>query len=324
MAVLRSYFSREISAAHTQDQRKLEAITDGLETLVSDHKMLNGAVGTLSEAMAEMRMTVCSKTSANRADTSGDNDQLAALAKEVHKMVADMMEPAVLPGFMAAIKREIQQLITSEIISHTQWDKANPSRGPDLCSSRSETMEPNPSTCESAQPLRSHATNIMERGTAHSQDSGLSYLPRARDLLRHSQVEWLTKQNIFGLLGFRFTTLTKPMGSHNNPRGVETSTKISVVFHPATWLIRLGLNSGLEAVMTQAKQGWKFALEPIRAVKDDAVIFKFCVDNNLEAVQELLSRGDASVLDTRSDGMRPLHVSWIIPYLHKSRSIAKV
>jgi hypothetical protein len=309
MTVLRSYFSREISAAHTQDQRKLEAITEGLETLISDQKMLNGAVGTLSEAMAEMRMTVCSKTYASRADASGDNDQLAAFAREVHKMVANMMEPAVLPGFTAAIKREVQQLVTSEILSHVQWDKADPSRDPDLCSSRSETMEPNPSTYESAQPLRSHVTNIMERGTAHSRDSGLSYLPRARDLLRHSQVEWRTNHSIFGLLGFRFTTLTKPMGSHNDPRGVETSTKISVIFHPATWLIRLGLNSGLEAVIAQAQKGWKFALEPIRAVRDDAVIFTFCRDNNLKAVQELFSRGDASVLDTRSDGWRPLHVS---------------
>jgi hypothetical protein len=59
----------------------------------------------------------------------------------------------------------------------------------------------------------------------------------------------------------------------------------------------------------QAQEGWKFALEPIRAVEDDAIIFTFCQHNNLEGVRELFSRGEASVLDVDSKGWRPLHVS---------------
>jgi hypothetical protein len=89
---------------------------------------------------------------------------------------------------------------------------------------------------------------------------------------------------------------------------VQYKTTTSFIFHPASWLIGIGLRTGIEATAINSQTGWEYSISPVRAVKDDAPIFQFCKLGNITAVQELLKR-HASVMDVDSKGWRPLHVS---------------
>lgn len=93
----------------------------------------------------------------------------------------------------------------------------------------------------------------------------------------------------------------------------HSETRTSVIIRPAKWLSMLGIEAGLMLDLTSSSisiRGWKHTLSSFRVVPDDALIFDLCRQGNLGAVQLLLSRGEASVKDTNSDGRQPLHVSW--------------
>jgi len=55
--------------------------------------------------------------------------------------------------------------------------------------------------------------------------------------------------------------------------------------------------------------GWKFNATALRAVPENSLIFELCRQGNVQAVQLMLARGDASVKDTSPKGWTPLHVS---------------
>ena len=91
----------------------------------------------------------------------------------------------------------------------------------------------------------------------------------------------------------------------------KCDTETSYTIRPASWLIRLGFHHGLRLSWGYScigTQGWKQTLEPLRLVPDDALIFEYCQEGNVDAVRTLLTR-NASVRDTDSFGYTPLHVS---------------
>lgn len=92
----------------------------------------------------------------------------------------------------------------------------------------------------------------------------------------------------------------------------QYKTTTSLIFYPASWLMKIGLTYGMEATATNSKSGWKYSILPVRAVQNDSLIFRFCESGNVDAVRELFKRGEASVMDINADGWRPLHVSNII------------
>ncbi|KAF2184162.1 hypothetical protein K469DRAFT_634344 [Zopfia rhizophila CBS 207.26] len=81
----------------------------------------------------------------------------------------------------------------------------------------------------------------------------------------------------------------------------------SLIFYPATWIKRMGLDHGLEARMVNSKYGWQFNLNPIRAVPENSPIFDLCRAGQTNAVELLISKGHGSVLDTSLKGWSPLH-----------------
>lgn len=91
--------------------------------------------------------------------------------------------------------------------------------------------------------------------------------------------------------------------------------KTSVCIHPASWLIRLGINFGTKFESQINTHDWKYRLDSFRAVPDDSDIFRACRRGDIEGVKELLSLGKASVWDTNSVGWTPLHVSISLLYL---------
>jgi len=86
----------------------------------------------------------------------------------------------------------------------------------------------------------------------------------------------------------------------------ELATKITFV--PSKWLCKTFLEHGLEFSMRGGSQ-WKYGFRTFHSVADDAHIFEFCRNGNIEAVKTLLKRGEASPWDTDSHGWTPLHVS---------------
>ena len=90
----------------------------------------------------------------------------------------------------------------------------------------------------------------------------------------------------------------------------QYENETSYTIYPAAWLIRLGVQYGLNfRFLSSSTQGWKTTLKAFCPVPDDALIFEFCKEGNVPAVRSLLSRGHASVRDTNSQGYTPLHVS---------------
>ena len=83
----------------------------------------------------------------------------------------------------------------------------------------------------------------------------------------------------------------------------------SFVIRPASWLIKLGLNSGIRVgLFNSSVYGWKSSLSTFYAVPNDSLIFNLSREGNLAAIRDLFSRGLASVRDTNSMGETPLHV----------------
>ncbi len=81
------------------------------------------------------------------------------------------------------------------------------------------------------------------------------------------------------------------------------------VLHPAWWLVKLGLSTGIRATISRSIMGWDYQLRPFQAVPDDSLIFEFCRAGNIDGVRALFERGQASPWDTNFNGITPLHVS---------------
>ena len=74
----------------------------------------------------------------------------------------------------------------------------------------------------------------------------------------------------------------------------QSEHETSYTIYPATWLIRLGIHHGLRLrCLSSSTQGWKYTLETICPVPDNALIFEFCKTGNVPAVWRLLSGGHA-------------------------------
>lgn len=112
----------------------------------------------------------------------------------------------------------------------------------------------------------------------------------------------------FGKVIFR-TEVIEHTISLAGESSVQTETRTSFIFHPAPWLLKLGLRYGLKAMAINHHRTWQYNISPVYVRPDDSVIFRFCQLGNTEAVRELFVRGEASVHDINTNGMSLLHVS---------------
>ncbi|KAL4883937.1 hypothetical protein BJY04DRAFT_183537 [Aspergillus karnatakaensis] len=89
----------------------------------------------------------------------------------------------------------------------------------------------------------------------------------------------------------------------------QNKSKTSFVFHPASWLVRLGIRYGINAIASSQHGSWQYSLRPVHVVPDDSLIFRFCETGNIEAVREMLTRGEAFINDTDTRGWTLLHIA---------------
>ena len=116
---------------------------------------------------------------------------------------------------------------------------------------------------------------------------------------------------MLGSIWIRTSTLKAHEGSNASKGNVELIT--SFIFYPASWLTRVGFRYGTEAnLQWSATTGWKFNVAAVRAVPENSLVFEMCRTGNIDGVQLLLSRGEASLKDTSPKGWTPLHVGSLV------------
>ncbi len=112
---------------------------------------------------------------------------------------------------------------------------------------------------------------------------------------------------VLGTIWVRTSTLHVEPGSTISDGKFQIIT--SFIFYPVSWLARIGFHYGMEARLNNSTDGWRFNFNPICVVPDNSLIFELCRMSDVNAVELLLQRGDASIRDTSSKGWTPLHVS---------------
>ncbi|KAL2851042.1 nucleoside phosphorylase domain-containing protein [Aspergillus pseudoustus] len=144
-------------------------------------------------------------------------------------------------------------------------------------------------------------------------------IPAASDLIERSRSEIRnlrgtrtacskTRETMFGTIVFE-TQITKHQIILDDEEKSRTKRKTTFIFHPARWLLWLGVRYGLKTMATNHNSTWRYTIQPVRAVPDDSLIFSFCERGNVDAVRELFTRRQASVYDVDTEGWTPLHVS---------------
>ena len=116
---------------------------------------------------------------------------------------------------------------------------------------------------------------------------------------------------VLGSIWIRTCTLKAEVGSNASAGNLEIIT--SFIFYPALWLTKISFKYGMEAnLQYSSTKGWKFNVMAVRAVPENSLIFELCRQGNVQAVQLMLTRGDASVKDISPKGWTPLHVSGLM------------
>ncbi|KAH7409134.1 hypothetical protein BKA64DRAFT_388235 [Cadophora sp. MPI-SDFR-AT-0126] len=111
----------------------------------------------------------------------------------------------------------------------------------------------------------------------------------------------------FSLLSKRFSAQRTVSSDEEEDRHQSEESYLTI--RPALWLARFGLKYGIRVNFFQSPGSWKHTLNTFRPVPDDSLIFEFCRLGNIEGVQLLLERGQASTWDTNSEDETPLHLA---------------
>lgn len=137
---------------------------------------------------------------------------------------------------------------------------------------------------------------------------------RSPDWKIHVMTEKTTKmQNMFCTIYVTFKTIV--CKSRYNDHRNQTQNEMSITILPASWLVKFGISYVPKGNFSHSKiYGWKYSFNPYRLVSSNASILELCRKNDLIGVQNLLSRGEASVKDMDSLGRTPLHVSHFIKF----------
>jgi hypothetical protein len=137
------------------------------------------------------------------------------------------------------------------------------------------------------------------------------YSENLRFRVRHRALSFRT---VFGCIWIRTTIIFIPNEADDAKERSQCIT--SFAFYPARWIQQIGIRNGVEAIIASVARSWvfNFKLTVIRAVPEDSLIFEFCRSGQTQAVEALLSKGMASIVDTSPKGWKPLHVSDITRY----------
>ena len=111
-----------------------------------------------------------------------------------------------------------------------------------------------------------------------------------------------------GYIWLRTTTIRHDKRSSSRCR--KSQIIRSLIIYPTRWLQYIGIPYGLEAVVASGGRSWLFNCDitVTRPVPEDSLIFELCRTGQTRAVEALLEKRMASVVDTSPKGWKPLHV----------------
>lgn len=222
------------------------------------------------------------------------DDHINDLMKELQRMASAMTNPVQKATVVRGMYRFFQDAIPNVQANHDE-----------LVSKEETKPEPD-----------AEIQGVTSNRKRSSQGSEPDKKPSQTLIRERSKVTTSEIKTLFGTIYLK-SVVYEDSGINSRkstylPHQVKSRFKSFFIFHPADWLIRLGVKSGLDVMVSMSTQGWKNALRTFRAVPRDALIFQFCMDGNIEGIKTLLARGDASVWDQCPYGQTPLHVSIIL------------
>ena len=194
----------------------------------------------------------------------------------------------------------------SHVLARTQ--KVNP-----ISKSALEFKNDTQTTCiDFSDPVRTSG-NCPSPSTTFRQSTQRNSLRTGLPFRRAIQQDDKVVETLFGTFRLRSRTLL----ISNQSKGPTCSEEEDHIeyenifeFIPPSWLARFGFTYGLSGRISQSPlSGSKVALDVVRSVPDDAVIFDLCREGRIGCVQALLNRGEASAKDVDSQGRTPLYVS---------------
>ena len=289
---------RDIVLYHTQAGNDIQKVAAEISSISNNQHKLQSSVEDLSQNLASIRLQISTLSSAE-ALYSNVVDQLTAIQAEVHCLAATKIDTVHIPGFRTDVEHVFHSLVASKELSNLQ------------CGQSASSTICGPSSIQDQVRSNGEAASVSHDNEVESwnasRDPGACYIARSKPIT-HNEIYHCMARTRFGSLGIRVATTTRDPSLKNSLNRAQARAVISFLFHPAQWLVKFGLNRGFEAALTLMGDRWKFKITPVCAVRDDALIFRFCIQNNIQAIQELFSRGDASVMDVNSGGFTPLHV----------------
>jgi hypothetical protein len=170
----------------------------------------------------------------------------------------------------------------------------------------SQTGQQNTERNSKVQPDPIASKRTSTRKSLHGLYKGPKVLKRLCGVHRY---EWAGTFGKMFICSKTFDTSFRYLNdSHPTLEGNSYKIQTKIIVHPSPWVARYLTNYGIHLTIEKSFLGYRAQFSMPRAVSDDALIFDFCRAGYIEGIQTLLVRGEASPLDTNSDGFTPLHV----------------
>ncbi|KAI9877747.1 MAG: hypothetical protein M1830_002943 [Pleopsidium flavum] len=249
------------------------------------------------------------------AKSANSSDHMKEVCSEVERMTAGMANPMLRSALQRTMVETIRNVVESpevqEVIAHEINTKAlaaaraQPQDEDTFISSKKVTeCEGNAEDASKAKRLALHKRHQVTGATSR-------YRPRLREVECYKS--YTKHTSFFGVLRIHTKTLQlnreqDPEDDVQEPDEATIRFETSFSLHPACWLLAIGFSYGLRfEILKTCQQGWKQSLSTFRAVPDDALIFGLCAQEDIQAVGNLIQKGQASVWDTDCRGCTPLH-----------------
>ena len=86
-----------------------------------------------------------------------------------------------------------------------------------------------------------------------------------------------------------------------------TEEELTVIVYPNSAGRYLGITRGM-LISANSMSGWRYQMQPLRAVEETALVFEFCREGNIQGLRSLFARNEASPWDRDPKGQTPLLV----------------
>jgi hypothetical protein len=155
-----------------------------------------------------------------------------------------------------------------------------------------------------APPVLQHqSSHLLQDDTSSPRFTKRSVLQK-RSL--HSSRKLVLQTPLYGIYTETQTYSVTEETETSEPRNIlDTQFRCITIPNAAGRYLGISLGTVLSARSTT---GWKYSFQSFRTVPDDSLIFEYCAEGNIGAIQSLFKRGLASPWDRDAKGRTPLWV----------------